>query len=103
MGTYDQLLDLGERLGNVAQERWRVEGREAVQAIPVIEFKAGGAETRTKDTKCLVCQYDFEDGEELKLLPCGHAFHKECIDGWLESHKTCVTCKRSICDDDDSH
>ena len=65
--TYDQLLDLGERLGNVAQERWRVEGREAVQAIPVIEFKAGGAETRTKDTKCLVCQYDFEDGEELKL------------------------------------
>ena len=93
--TYDQLLELGERLGNVAQERWRVEGREAVRALSVIEYMAG-SETRTKDTKCLVCQYDFEDGEKLKLLPCSHAFHEECIDGWLESHKTCPTCKHSI-------
>ena len=93
--TYDQLLDLGERLGNVAQERWRVEGREAVSALRVIKYVSGSC-TDTKDTKCLVCQYDFEDGESLKILPCSHAFHVECIDGWLESHKTCVTCKRSI-------
>eukprot|EP00747_Dinoflagellata_sp_TGD_P094074 gnl/TRDRNA2_/TRDRNA2_165984_c0_seq1.p1 gnl/TRDRNA2_/TRDRNA2_165984_c0~~gnl/TRDRNA2_/TRDRNA2_165984_c0_seq1.p1 ORF type:complete len:497 (+),score=90.44 gnl/TRDRNA2_/TRDRNA2_165984_c0_seq1:66-1556(+) len=39
---------------------------------------------------CGVCLVDFEEGEELRtLLPCGHKFHKDCIDYWLLERSTC--------------
>lgn len=32
---------------------------------------------------CGVCLVDFQGGEEIRTLPCGHLFHRECIDHWL--------------------
>ena len=32
---------------------------------------------------CVVCMENFKLGEELRVLACGHEFHKECIDEWL--------------------
>eukprot|EP00746_Dinoflagellata_sp_MGD_P072130 gnl/MRDRNA2_/MRDRNA2_29301_c0_seq1.p1 gnl/MRDRNA2_/MRDRNA2_29301_c0~~gnl/MRDRNA2_/MRDRNA2_29301_c0_seq1.p1 ORF type:complete len:424 (+),score=70.02 gnl/MRDRNA2_/MRDRNA2_29301_c0_seq1:109-1380(+) len=40
---------------------------------------------------CGVCLVDFEAGDVLrKLTPCGHRFHRQCIDRWLlEAATTC--------------
>ncbi|KAI8603097.1 hypothetical protein EDD21DRAFT_413348 [Dissophora ornata] len=47
----------------------------------------------TGDT-CAVCLEEFEDGEELRILPCRHEFHCECIDPWLvRKSSTCPLCK----------
>merc|ERR1719373_500545 len=37
---------------------------------------------------CGVCLLDFEVGDELRCLPCGHSFHRECIDHWLLNSAT---------------
>lgn len=50
-------------------------------------------------TKCMICLEDFEDGMELRLLPCFHRFMVECIDPWLAQQAKCPVCKRSIQDD----
>ena len=32
---------------------------------------------------CSVCTDDFIKGQDIRVLPCGHKFHPECIDPWL--------------------
>ena len=38
---------------------------------------------------CAVCIEDYESGDELRALDCGHAFHKDCIDPWLITKRAC--------------
>lgn len=34
-------------------------------------------------TVCGVCLEQYDVGQRRKYLPCGHAFHADCIDSWL--------------------
>ncbi|KAL3497813.1 hypothetical protein ACH5RR_040545 [Cinchona calisaya] len=47
--------------------------------------------------ECAICLVEFRDDDVLRLLTaCCHVFHQECIDLWLEKHKTCPVCRRSL-------
>ncbi len=48
------------------------------------------------DAKCVVCLGEYEAGDELRKLRCGHQFHVECVDEWLRRHKTCPLCVQEI-------
>ncbi|KAM3289805.1 E3 ubiquitin-protein ligase [Capsicum chacoense] len=48
------------------------------------------------DAGCSICLSTYDDGDELRELPCGHFFHCTCIDKWLYMSATCPLCKRSI-------
>lgn len=46
--------------------------------------------------ECGTCLCDFEIGEGLCTLPCGHFFHESCIRPWLEENNTCPTCRTML-------
>ncbi|XP_010559296.1 PREDICTED: RING-H2 finger protein ATL29 [Tarenaya hassleriana] len=47
--------------------------------------------------ECAICLLEFSDEHVLRLLTtCYHVFHQECIDLWLESHRTCPVCRRDL-------
>jgi hypothetical protein len=46
---------------------------------------------------CVICLEDFENGDEVKVLPCGHEFHRDCIQPWLlKKSSLCPICKQSF-------
>ncbi|OEL33099.1 E3 ubiquitin-protein ligase [Dichanthelium oligosanthes] len=49
-----------------------------------------------EDAECCICLCPYEDGAELRELPCNHHFHCSCIDKWLHINATCPLCKFNI-------
>jgi len=42
---------------------------------------------------CTVCLVNYSVGERVKVLPCSHLFHCECIVPWLQAHsQSCPLC-----------
>jgi hypothetical protein len=39
--------------------------------------------SRDGTVACSVCTEDFAENDRVRILPCGHLYHKRCIDPWL--------------------
>lgn len=95
----DENEEDGERDISGDHHFWRISTpglhRSAIDSITVVGFKK---EERIIDgTDCSVCLSEFEEDESLRLLPkCSHAFHVNCIDMWLLSHKNCPLCRAPV-------
>ncbi|XP_024440144.1 E3 ubiquitin-protein ligase At1g63170 isoform X1 [Populus trichocarpa] len=50
----------------------------------------------TSNLECCICLSAYENGSELRELPCNHHFHCMCIDKWLCINATCPLCKFNI-------
>ncbi|CAD5196967.1 unnamed protein product [Musa acuminata subsp. malaccensis] len=46
------------------------------------------AEDAISSIECCICLSPYDDGVELRELPCGHHFHRTCIDKWLRINAT---------------
>merc|ERR1719453_1898283 len=90
--NYDHLLQLGELMGDVKEERWWERAQSVIDRLPTKIYNFTMSEPRT----CTICQCEYQAGEEVRLLPCSCFFHRECGDEWLRRKENCPNCKRSI-------
>ncbi|KAF9951316.1 hypothetical protein BGZ72_007151 [Mortierella alpina] len=49
-----------------------------------------------EEATCAICLGDYRPNETIRLLPCQHHFHLECVDQWLLTDKSCPLCKHDI-------
>lgn len=72
--------------------------RSVVQSFPTFVYSSVKELRREKyGLECAICLLEFEDDSVVRLLTfCYHVFHQECIDLWLESHKTCPVCRQDL-------
>jgi len=51
--------------------------------------------------KCPICIMDFEEGDDIRILPCegNHCFHQQCVDPWLlKLSSSCPICRHGAFD-----
>ena len=46
--------------------------------------------------RCVICQVEYEEGEQLAALLCQHPFHGECINQWLQIKKVSLPLPYSL-------
>ena len=43
--------------------------------------------------ECSICYADYSENDEIRILKCGHDYHRSCIDQWLMRHRnSCPMC-----------
>lgn len=59
---------------------------------------ADAAETTCREPRaCVICLETFHKGETVRLLPCLHRFHLECVDPWLMQYQSiCPVCRGDL-------
>lgn len=89
---YEALLAFEERQGAVVSQKLT---RREIQRFPTKKFKSTSG---TSNTQCQICFCDYTDGEKLRMLPCFHDYHVQCIDRWLKDNTTCPICRANLAD-----
>lgn len=98
--SYETMLHIGERIGDVKSERWALRSEKEIQKLPSFRYssKSDAVASSGDDSehKCLVCQCEYEDDDDLRRLPCNHCFHTECAFQWLRGKDFCPYCRTPI-------
>lgn len=87
-------------VGGIERSRRAQRGLEhaVIETFPTFVYsEVKGLKIGKGALECAVCLNEFEDEENLRLIPkCDHVFHPECIDAWLENHVTCPVCRANL-------
>ncbi|CAM9227672.1 unnamed protein product, partial [Hapterophycus canaliculatus] len=46
-----------------------------------------------EEDSCAICLIAYVEDDELRKLPCNHAFHTPCTDNWLAVNASCPICR----------
>ena len=89
--TYEELIALGEFIG---EEKRGLPINEIPSCLHSSKFQT--IENRSGIDRCVICQVEYDDGEELAALPCEHPYHSECIGEWLQIKRVCPICGTEV-------
>ena len=96
--SYEELLAWEAAQGSAGPSKGF--NRHQLARLPRRAFKGGGDALKGDEASCSICMCEYEEGEELSLMPaCAHAFHAECIETWLKDKSTCPVCMRDVKED----
>lgn len=82
--TYEELLQLCERIGN---------HKEGISCIDEVSEKIDNPENEA----CPICLDELKHVSSCrKIKVCGHIYCDECIERWFEENKWCPVCKKDV-------
>lgn len=87
--NYEELLALDETI--VKKGLCEAE----IKKFPTYTFLSSDQMAKP-DSCCVICISTFEVGEIVREIPCGHEFHRDCIDKWLSTSIKCPTCNKYL-------
>jgi len=76
------LLNLAESLGDTPH------GLAQCDIDQLLSYSFNEQSEGDAQTLCVVCMYDFDAHQLVRVLPCAHEFHAKCIDQWLKVRLT---------------
>ncbi|MCE0481862.1 hypothetical protein HAX54_039959 [Datura stramonium] len=91
--SYEELLELGDRIGYVNTGLREDEIARCVRRTKPF-FLSNLSLIRTElERQCTICQEEYEAEDEMGKLDCGHFYHIRCIKQWLSQKNSCPVCK----------
>ncbi|KAL4249279.1 hypothetical protein ABKN59_008410 [Abortiporus biennis] len=99
LDTYEALWELAELLGQVkppvaTKEDIDNSGLQIIKASEMRTYEGAGRLASNCVDRCLICLDDYDAEDDIRLMTCKHAFHKDCVDKWLQvGRNNCPACR----------
>ncbi|KAJ1273937.1 hypothetical protein BS78_05G024000 [Paspalum vaginatum] len=75
----------------------RKRGRVPASNDTILSLRRVTAAADCSSNECAICLQDFDfDSDDIRALPCPHAFHNRCISTWLRSNAICPLCRHQL-------
>ncbi|KAH6911793.1 hypothetical protein BKA70DRAFT_1268516 [Coprinopsis sp. MPI-PUGE-AT-0042] len=97
--SFEALLELAEMLGHakpptVTKEDIDKSGLETIKPWQLSQYEDEGRVSYNCIERCLICLDDYDEEDHIRIMSCRHAFHKDCVDKWLQTGKNnCPACR----------
>ena len=63
--------------------------------LPCYKYRAELVPSLAEDG-CVICLCGVNEGETVRVLRCGHGFHRTCADEWLQRRSVCPLCVQVV-------
>eukprot|EP00929_Paragymnodinium_shiwhaense_P001123 TRINITY_DN101348_c0_g1_i1.p1 TRINITY_DN101348_c0_g1~~TRINITY_DN101348_c0_g1_i1.p1 ORF type:complete len:430 (-),score=50.41 TRINITY_DN101348_c0_g1_i1:259-1548(-) len=81
------------------QEDLRRAPPQTLERLPTVPFDDnifGDEDGKRYPSECSICLGTWEAEDTIKVTPCGHVFHDDCLGGWLKTERTCALCRQDV-------
>ncbi|ETP08281.1 hypothetical protein F441_15719 [Phytophthora nicotianae CJ01A1] len=65
---------------------------QQIQQLPIVAVTESMLKA-SENACCTVCLSAFQVNSPVRMMPCFHRFHPQCIDPWLQEKGLCPICK----------
>lgn len=99
LDSFEALLELADLLGQVkpptaTKEDIDKSGLAIIKASELPQHEKDGKVSSNCLDRCLICLDDYADDDDVRVMTCRHAFHKGCVDEWLQrGRNNCPACR----------
>jgi len=66
---------------------------DPIVGLPRMTVKTIHAEDDAASANCPICFCGFTEGQQVSTTSCGHIFHQDCIQSWLQKSSSCPMCR----------
>ncbi|KAK9071144.1 hypothetical protein SSX86_009712 [Deinandra increscens subsp. villosa] len=88
--SYEELLALEESIGDV---KTGLTDEVILKSLKQRKYFSFMALAGQNFEPCCICQEEYNNGDNIGTLDCGHEFHTCCIKQWLTQKNLCPICK----------
>ncbi|KDR73436.1 hypothetical protein GALMADRAFT_251097 [Galerina marginata CBS 339.88] len=99
LDSFEALLELADLLGQVkpptvSKDDIDKSGLKIIKASELVQHEKEGKVSANCLDRCLICLDDYEPDDQIRVMSCRHAFHKGCVDEWLQKGRNnCPACR----------
>ena len=73
--------------------RQTIEHGRRIQLLEVMPTTTPKNVVDSELLQCSICLSNYEEDDVIRVLVCGHHFHKSCCDAWLVANPSCPVCR----------
>ncbi|XP_029787448.1 E3 ubiquitin-protein ligase RLIM-like, partial [Suricata suricatta] len=74
-----------------SDDQWAGLPTVQIDNLPIRSYAEGDALQ-----SCAICITEYTEGNRVRILPCTHQFHVDCVDRWLSENSTCPICRTEV-------